>query len=159
MPSYADARPLISSGDLLAWSDCDLVARAIRLWTQSTWDHVGIAWRFRDRLFVLEATLSGVGLRALSLATPFDWIATSAKWTDDVEAFALAQLGRPYDVYDAIRVGLGVKPSSAGEICSLYAAEVIAATGATSFLRKGLTPQALVATMLYRGCELRRVTG
>lgn len=52
---YDEARALIQSGDLLTWRGEGFVRRLIRHGRGASWSHVGIAWRFRSRLFVLEA--------------------------------------------------------------------------------------------------------
>ena len=152
---YDEARSSIRSGDLLAWRGEGFVGRLIRHWTGASWSHVGIAWRFRGRVFVLEAREgSGVGLRAVSNCLPFDHIGADSHWSEDVESFALEHLGKPYSYPDFVRAGLGLRPGFEGEICSEYAAKVLRQAGVFA---SGLTPADLVSSCLELGGEMRAV--
>lgn len=153
---YAEARNQIKSGDLLAWRGRGPVGWIVRHWTGSAWSHVGVAWRFRGRLFVLEAREGiGVGLRAVSNALPFDHIGSDADWNDEVERFALDHLGKAYSYPDFVRAGLGLAPGHEGEICSEYAAKVLRRAGV---LASGYTPAQIVNSCLELGGEMRSVT-
>jgi hypothetical protein len=114
----------IRSGDLLAWKGTSWVGRFIRHWTGSDFSHVGIAWVFADRVFVLEAReFRGVQITPLSSALPCYWISTGIKWTPALEEAALDEVGQRYSFADAIRAGVGLKPRSAnGWQCAEYAA-------------------------------------
>ena len=155
---YAEARPLIASGDLLAFTNSRLISRLIRTWTGGSYSHVGIAWRYRDRVFVLAAKEGGYGvcLVALSEQLPIYWIRTGAAWTDAVEDLATQRLGKPYSYADCALVALGRKPHHDDEVCSVYAATVLKAAGLDLPL-PSYTPSALVAAALERGAEMRLV--
>ena len=155
---YAEARPLIASGDLLAFAPRGPVARLIRSWTGGSYSHVGIAWRYRERLFVIAAKEGGYGvcLLALSEQLPAYWLAVGAAWTDAVEDLATRHLGRPYSYEDCARVALGRPARHDDRVCSVYAATVLKAAGLDLPL-PSYTPAALVAAALERGAIMRLV--
>lgn len=126
MSLYADHRNTIKSGDLIAFRARDFWGRMIGYFTRSAHSHVAVAWRFRGRLFLLEAKEGqGVQIRAASEALPFDHITTHAFWDDHIEEDALMYLGKPYAWLDLMNVGVGLEPSADGMICSEYCAKVI----------------------------------
>lgn len=154
---YSDARPLIASGDLLAFANPRFVSRLIRTWTGGSWSHVGIAWRYQDRVFVLAAREGrGVGLDALSTQLPAYWLRTGARWSDETERNALDRLGLPYSYADAARVALGGPVRNPYEVCSVYAATVLRSAGIELPL-PSYTPSALVAALMERGAEMREI--
>lgn len=157
---YEAARGVIRSGDLLAWRGRGPISWLIRHVTGGSHTHAGVAWRFRGRLFVLEAREGrGVQIRALSQATPFDWIVTGIAWTDDAERVALAGLGRPYSYRDAIRTAFGLSQRRPGDICSEYAARVLrTADPLKHHYPPNPTPSDLVNFFLDGGAPLRVVT-
>lgn len=155
---YSEARPLIASGDLLAFANHGPVSELIRHWCGGSWSHVGIAWRYRDRVFVLAAREGrGVGLDALSTQLACAWISTGAAWTEDVEAVALDRLGLPYSYSDCARIALGLSTVHPDEVCSVYAATVLKA-GRLSLPLRSYTPSALVDAVLASGGEMRVVS-
>lgn len=155
---YEDARPLIASGDLIAFTADGFVSRLIRHWCGGSWSHVGIAWRYGDRVFVLAAKEGGYGvcLLALSNLTPFAWIKTGAAWTPGVERLALERLGLPYSYTDCARVALGRATVRDDDVCSVYAATILKAAGSTLPL-PSYTPSALVDAVMVAGAEMREV--
>ncbi|WP_150522774.1 hypothetical protein [Roseibium sediminis] len=123
--SYTALRQDIRSGDLIAFRGNGPVSRLIRHVTGGRHTHVGVAFWWWHRLFVLEAREGdGVRLRACSARLPFDWIATGLNWTEAAEQFAADTLDDPYSYLDAVRAGLGLKLRSDGFICSEYAAGI-----------------------------------
>lgn len=154
---YRDARPLIASGDLLAFSNGGFVSRLIRTWEGGSYSHVGIAWVFRERVFVLAAREGrGVGIDALSTQVPAYWLSTGAAWTPEVERLALEHLGLPYSYPDCLRVALGRPVIHDGEVCSVYAAIVLRAAG-LDLPQPSYTPATLVEAMLTHGADLHRL--
>ncbi len=110
--TYDEVRPQIASGDLLAFANGRFVSRLIRSWTGGSYSHVGVAWRYRDRVFVLAAREGrGVGLDALSTQLPAYWLRTSLLWSDETERLALEGLGLPYSYLDCARVALACRRS------------------------------------------------
>lgn len=123
---YADHRHKIKSGDLIAFRASSFWGWLISLWTLSPYSHVGVAWRFRERVFLLEAKEGrGVQIRALSQCLPFDHVPTDAFWDDHIETDAMMFLGKPYAWLDLAYVGIGLEPMAEGLICSEYAAKMI----------------------------------
>lgn len=171
--NYADARNQIKSGDLLAWRSLGsnlgssslglnrLIPWLISRVTGGAHTHVGVAWWFHDRLFVLEAKERvGVQLRALSNTGNFDWIPTNIQWELDVEKFALAKLGKHYSYIEAVASGLGFKVTNDGYICSEYAAELFRQSGVFDERISGSpTPTRLVQFWLDQGAPLRAISG
>lgn len=155
---YDEARPLIRSGDLIAFRGEGWLSRLIRSLSGGSWSHVGIAWVFRGRVFLLEAREGrGVGIRALSEVGAFDWIGINGNWSEAVEALALELLGREYAYADAVLVGLGLAPRAHGEICSEYAGRIVDVVRAKWQIPKGLSPAALVECALDNGASLVHV--
>lgn len=155
---YAEARPLIASGDLLAFANGGLVSRLIRTWCGGSYSHVGIAWRFDDRLFVLSAKEGGYGvcLLALSEQVPFFWLRTGVTWTRTLRRFATMRLGKPYSYEDCALVALGRKPRHDDQVCSVYAATILQAAGLDLPL-PSYTPSALVGALMSLGADMHTV--
>lgn len=113
--TYPMARAVIRSGDLLAWRGSGLVGRMIRHWTGESWSHVGIAWVIGGRVLVLEAREGrGVVASPLSRRLGCYSLPTGAAWDEPMQARALERLGEPYSYLDALRAGLGLRPSGDG---------------------------------------------
>src|SRR3990167_457790 len=96
---YAEVREHLKSGDLLAWSHrgwgswYDFQIQMVRMFTRSEYCHVGIAWVVSERVFVLEAVSTGVRIFPLSRELPFYWVPLRSAWEDEVDAWALKQVG------------------------------------------------------------------
>jgi hypothetical protein len=109
MQRYEKIREQIRSGDLLAWSHREPFWRSmhdfkifcIRLFRLQPWTHVGTAWTFAGRVFVIEAVKSGVRLFPLSRAGNFGWVAMDAPWAAATECAAMAYIGDPYSELEA----------------------------------------------------------
>lgn len=155
--NYSTARRKIYSGHLLAWSHrawgswYDVKIQAVRAFTQSEYCHVGVAWNVGGRIFALEAVLAGVRIFPLSRMLPFYHIPVPVKWTTDVEAWALAQVGQPYSQWQAIKAGLGLLKAGEDSIfqCAEYAQEVLRRGGVD--LKCDATPAALVTAAMSAG--------
>ena len=149
---YADARPLIASGDLLAFVKPAVRFAVIRTWTGGSYSHVGIAWRHLDRVYVLAAREPrGVGLDALSTQVPAYWLRTGAAWSADVERLALVASGCPTPM--PMRPG-GSRPGPRNpyEVCSVYAATILKAAGV------GLQMPSYTPSSLVRHCSATAAT-
>ena len=150
MKYETEAREHIRSGDLLAWghdrwgSFYDLKIQLVRMFTRSEYCHVGIAWAFGGRVFVLEAVSTGVRIFPLSRLLPFWWIPLRAVWESEVEAWAMRQVGEPYSEWQAVLAGLGLLKPGEDRIwqCAEYAAEVARRAGVN--LGVDVTPTAVV---------------
>ena len=113
--NYADARPGICSGDLLAWghdawrSWHDLEVQAVRFFTRSEYAHVAVAWVIGKRVLVIEAVVPQVRIFPLSKLLPCYWISGEPRlsWTETIESKALELVGQPYSKREAIRTFFG----------------------------------------------------
>lgn len=124
--TYPQARAGIRSGDLLAWRGTGLIGRLVRHWTGESWSHVGIAWVIGGRVLVLEAR-EGRGVVAAPLSHRLNCyhLPTGVAWDEAMQARALDSLGGRYNVLDALRAGLGMRPDGSGWQCAEYAAYVL----------------------------------
>ncbi|MCK5887654.1 MAG: hypothetical protein KAG70_14300 [Alcanivorax sp.] len=151
---YREARPLIRSGDLLAWQSKGLIGRFIRGADGGSWSHVGIAWAIGGRLLILEMReFHGLTIRPASVAAPFDWIATGAAWSPEIEEAALAAFGSPYGYRALIPLWLGKWAPGDGEVCSTWAAARLREAGVV-IPNGGLTPSRLVEALIRDGHAL-----
>ena len=146
--NYAEARPLIKSGDPIFFRGTGLIAGVVRDWTDSPFSHVGMAWRAGERVLVLESRPAHRGItidRPLSqaLADGPTWVPTLARWTAAMEARAMRDLGFPYGWGNAIRGGLHLPLAYGALDCSEYVAFVHGLAG-------GATPKSLF-TQFDRG--------
>ena len=111
--SYATIRPKIKSGDVLAWSHkkwgswYDFQVQMVRVFSQSEYCHVGIAWVVGGRVFILESVGTGIRIYPLSKELPFYWIPIKKYWTKEIEEFALMHIGAPYSSWDGIKALFG----------------------------------------------------
>jgi len=100
--NYAHARPLIQSGDVLAFTHrrarswYDLQVMAVRVGTASEYCHVAQVWSVGGRLWVLEAVTPLVRMVPLSHFADegFYWIPMDAPMSDAELETALEQVGR-----------------------------------------------------------------
>lgn len=92
---YSQVRSSIKSGDILAFSHGDwktisgIKTNIVRIFTRSTYSHVGIAWVVADRVFVLEAVKPKIRIYPLSTSGSFYLIQDGANWTKEAEDYAL----------------------------------------------------------------------
>lgn len=163
---YAQAREQIQSGDLLAWSHrgwgswYDIQIQMVRVFTQSEYSHVGVAWVTAGRVFALEAVQTGVRIFPLSRLLPFYWLPMGASWESEVECWALQQVGEPYSRWQAVLAGLGLLRAGEDNIwqCAEYAQEVARRQGTP--LPSKATPADLVwAAMRRPRAELKLIQG
>lgn len=110
---YDMHRSQIRSGDLLVWSKnrsskfSNFLLFIIKLFTQSTYAHVGVAWKIGNRLFVIEATIPQVRIVPVSKNDEFYHIPINIQWKKDYEIFLLDKIGLSYSVFDAINAFFG----------------------------------------------------
>lgn len=150
MPEYKDIRSEIRSGDLLAWSHTswkswyDIKIQAVRLFTQSEYCHVGIAWVIGGRVFALEAVQPRVRIFPLSKLTPFYWLPLNAPWAPKTEEYALSIIGESYSQEQAVAAFF--KMLKAGEDANWQCAEYVQTVLKTDGIDLGnvVTPNAIV---------------
>ena len=98
---YLDARPLIQSGDVLAWSHYewsswyDLQVQAVRLITESEYCHVALALVFGGRVWAVESVQPVIRLVPLSnlIGLGFYWLPVNKEVTENELEFALSKVG------------------------------------------------------------------
>lgn len=106
---YAKVRPSIKSGDLLAWSHRswatwhDIKIQIVRIFTQSEYCHVGIAWVIGDRVFVIEAVQPLVRIYPLSKLGEFYLLPLTLNWSEEVLEHAISKVGEPYSQLQAVQ--------------------------------------------------------
>lgn len=111
---YLEYRNNIRSGDLLAWSHrgfhsfYDLKLQLVRYATRSEYVHVGIAWNFQGRIFVIESVNPTVRIVPLSNLLPCYVIPLKLLWSKETENLAMSYVGKgEYSQVEAIKALLG----------------------------------------------------
>jgi len=140
----------MQSGDLVLFRGRGPIAWLIRTWTRSAWDHCGVLWVIEGVPLVLEARAQG-GVSCHALAN---------RRADGPTVYptgralhlpvALARLGDPYSIKDALRAGLGKRGDHAGWECAEFAALLLGLDPAA----KGWTPQGLAEALFSPGPSL-----
>lgn len=159
---YLEARPFIRSGDLLAFSGgswrtwAGIKVNLVRMFTRSTYSHVGLAWVVGGRVFVLEAVKPRLRIYPLSQCSNFYWLGLRAPWTPMAEAFALARIGSVYSEWVAMQAFFEPLPKGSIQQCAAYVREVLLVDGIN--LGDRSTPDAVVDAALARGAEIDFVT-
>lgn len=149
---YKDLRSTIKSGDIIAWSHNGLV----RLFTESEYSHVGVAWVVGERVLVIEAVQPMVRIYPLSKLLPFYHVSNISNWTQAGEEFALAQVGLPYSIKDAIRAYFGkVSPDGRWQCAELVNA-IYKANGTE--LTDKCTPSGVIEQAMIQGASLTLLT-
>lgn len=145
---YPEIRPNIQSGDLLAFthkewlSIYDLQVQAVRIFTESEYSHVAIAWVVGGRVFVLESVEPKVRIFPLSKLTPFYWIPTDHGLSQEAEEFALSHVGEPYSKLECIKAYFQPLDDNGKWECAKYVHAVMSKNGID--LGDKLTPAAIV---------------
>jgi hypothetical protein len=167
---YQDIRPLIKSGDALAWTHRgwgswhDIKIQLVRMFTRSEFSHVAVAWVVGGRVFALEAVQPCVRIYPLSQLGDFYHLPTQpmqsassikTTWTDDVETFALSKVGEPYSQAQAVLSFFGSPKADRKWQCAEYAKAVLFAAGVKVHGRD--TPTAFVQSLMYDGVPLTLV--
>lgn len=99
--NYADIRSEIKSGDILAWGHddwnniYDLQIQAVRVFTQSEYSHVGLAWVVGGRVFVIESVVPKIRIVPLSnmLEDGVYWLPQKVSMSEAELEFALSKVG------------------------------------------------------------------
>lgn len=132
---YSEARPAIRSGDLIAQSHGDwltwrgIKTNMVRIFTKSTYSHVGIAWVQGGRVFLLEAVKPELRIYPLSKAGDFYLLPMGAAWAPQTEEYALASVGSRYSEWAAVRAYfVPLEPGNVSE-CAAYVREVLLREG------------------------------
>lgn len=113
---YAEARTLIQSGDLLAFSHYhlrdwyDLQIQIVRAATQSEYSHVGIAFVMGGRVWVIESVVPKIRMVPLSnvMEGGFYWLPLATPISDAELEFACAEIGMgDYSKLEAVQAEIG----------------------------------------------------
>ena len=160
---YEQARPMIRSGDILAWSHRgvrswhDLKIWLVRMFTRSEYSHVGTAWVIGDRVFVIEAVMPKVRIYPLSKLGDFYWLQMGAYWRKATETLALSFVGDDYSQVQAMVSPFITPPKDDRWEC----AELVATVARQDSIDLGAvyTPSEVVLAAQKRGAPLTYVDG
>lgn len=121
---YSDARPRITTGDLIAFEHTSsLAGKLIHMVTQSVFTHVACAWAVADRVYVFEAVQPRVRVFPLSKLVPFYWCPVPNWLNEDAFEFAHSLVGDRYSIMDCIRAITGdTTPNNRWQCAELYRA-------------------------------------
>ena len=119
--NYKALRSEIKSGDIVAWNGRFTNHDILNIFNQKI-GHIGIALVISGRVFVIHSLTKGVVINPLSRLLPFFWLETDSDWTEEVQIFAMSELGRSYSYADALRSAIGFPANSNnGWTCGEYA--------------------------------------
>lgn len=155
---YRDARPLIKSGDLIAfrrsyWRSWHGIKVNLARWlTASHYSHVAIAWCVSGRVFALEAVKPVLRIHPLSDLGDFFLLPMDAQWRRATEHYALAGIGTRYSEILALKAFFGPLPDGNIEQCAAYVREILKREGINLGARS--TPDAVVMAAEATGAEL-----
>ena len=160
---YEQARPMIRSGDVLAWSHRgihswhDLKVWFVRLFQRSEYSHVGTAWVVGNRVFVIEAVMPKVRIYPLSKLGDFYWLQMGAYWRKATETLALSFVGDDYSQVQAMVSPFITPPKDDRWEC----AELVATVARQDSIDLGAvyTPSEVVLAAQKRGAPLTYVDG
>jgi hypothetical protein len=158
---YKTARPQIISGDIIAfshegWSSwSDIESQMVKLWTQSEYSHVGIAWAIAGRVFVLEAVVPEIRIFPLRKLLPFYWVPMQTPLSKTTERYAISRVGEEYSKWEAIKGYLGSTSLNRKWQCAEYVRTVLSVNG--SMMKGKNTPSAIVRDALEMGKALHLV--
>lgn len=159
--NYSDAKSLIKSGDILAFSHVgwrnwhDIKVNLVRIFTMSEYSHVATAYIKNGDLFVIEAVMPVVKLTPLFSMGDFYWISMGLPWKQETEKYALSKLGEKYSEWQAIESLFDQPPKDNLWEC----AELVKAiAGADGFaLESKPTPSKIVKELQLKGKDLKFV--
>ena len=142
MAYYDYYKTEIESGDLLAWSSTAIELKIVQLFTLSSFDHVGIAWRVDGRLFVIEARPPEIRIYPLSKLRPFYHVPMHIDWSEDYTEYLLEHVGDPYSRWEAIRAFFNISKKDNHWQCAEFANSFYSRVGLD--IDFGLTPRSVV---------------
>lgn len=160
---YADARPLIRSGDLLGFSHGDwrtwsgIKVNIVRMFTRSTYSHVALAWVVGGRVLVIEAVKPKARIYPLSLLGDFWRVPMGAAWLDSTEVFAMRCIGVDYSELVALLSFFGPLDQGNVQQCAALVREVLLCDGIDLGSRS--TPDAVMDAAIRRSGEIDFVSG
>lgn len=135
MFTYLNIRDSISSGDLIAFSHGNwksipgILTNLVRIFTRSTYSHVGVAWVVANRVFVFEAVKPVTRVYPLSLMGDFYWVPTKASWNTKAENFAIENMGVKYSNLACIEAFSRELDKDDVRECAAYAKAILGRAG------------------------------
>jgi hypothetical protein len=173
--AYSEARSNIRDGDVLMYRGRSLPSMIIRWATRSKYSHAGLAAWWNNRLIVLEAVGRGVMVTSLSSNVrsyhgDVEWFTCVSDMTpqqrEKMIGFAQAELGKEYDRWSAIVLGLKILFQRDREkrdalrrerklFCSAYVAQVYNAAGVD--LKEGVSDRFMSPGDVAASPKLRKV--
>ena len=156
--SYSDARPLIESGDILAFghegfaSRSDLESQVVRFFTRSEFSHVGLAWVVAGRVMILEAVVPMVRIYPLSRMGSFYWLPLRQPLSAEAEEKALSIVGQEYSKWEAIKSFFGRNRANQKWQCAEFVQTVLGVNGIK--LDGNPTPTTMVRAAMELGAPL-----
>lgn len=155
---YADARPYIKSGDIVAFSYRgmvnfgDFLIWIGRLFQLTQWTHVGVVWVVGERVLILDAVGSGVRDYPLGNELPFYHLPRSEGLTDAQLAFALSRKGERYSYLECVLAWFRRNnPKNKSWQCAEYVCAVLG-------LPCQATPSAVVDFAMATGSDCTLIT-
>lgn len=159
--NYADMRPSIRSGDLIAESGGgfkswhDIKVSIVRMFTRSTYSHVGICWVVGKRVFVIEAVMPKTRIYPLSLIGDFYHLPMNATWSSEAEEFALSRIGTDYSQMTAMKAPFIELSDDNCEECAAFVHAILLHDGI--HLEGRATPDQLIHAAQKRGSPVTLV--
>jgi hypothetical protein len=133
---YSIARAKIKTGDILAFSHTgwkslnDIKIGIVRMFTQSEYSHVGIAWVTSGRVFVLEAVVPEIRIFPLSKYEQFYHLHMPKPLFPVALEFALSLIGEEYSQIEAMKAFFGKSCTENKKWeCAEYVQEVMRMNG------------------------------
>ena len=127
---YAEYRPNLKSGDVVAWSSKGFKPSLIRYFTKSEYTHVGIVWTYRGRVFVIEQVFPEARIFPLSELLPFYVIHMNKPLSAEAEDVAFNYLGiTKYSNWEAIKSLFGFNNAPDQWQCVEFAKAILKANG------------------------------
>lgn len=162
--TYDQIRPLIKTGDLLAFSHQsrgswhDFQMHMVRKATESEFSHVGLAYVIYDRVFILEAVSSGVRMFPLSRALPFYLVSNPKELSNAALEWAFQNIGNKYEskwrmLLDHF-IDIDLKTNHRFQ-CAEYVNNILAFNGQE--MTRVDTPSAIIATAMQHWGVLQYV--
>lgn len=165
--NYAYARLQIRSGDLIAWSHYqwaswyDLQVQAVRVFTESEYSHVALAWVVGGRVFAIESVEPVIRIVPLSNLLGTEgcyWSPLGLDISDQELEFALSKVGNgAYSKLEAIASQLGTLQIGQDDLWSCAEFFVAARRLSGRDLGPKATPAAVVAKVQEKGYPLYRI--
>lgn len=142
MSAYEEIRPLVKNGDVVFFSSHKRFGDwFIKKWSdlviagseKSQFSHIGFSYWLENRLMLLEASFKGgVRMVPMSLRQPDKVVQMNLPWNAAGGSAAFENLGKKYDLWNAVEAGLGMGEDSDDRfMCTEYVAVVCNALGYT----------------------------